>query len=116
MGRSTNAPASRQRRKKILKAAKGYRGRRKSIISVAKDAVLRANAYAYRHRRLRKRDFRSLWITRISAAAKKEGLSYSRFIYGLKQQGIDIDRKMLSDLAISDAPNFSKLAALIRSN
>lgn len=114
MPRARNNPASRRRRKKILKAAKGFRGRRKDLITTAKDAVLRANCHAYRDRRRRKRDFRRLWITRISAASKAEGLSYSRLMHGLKEAGVEIDRKVLSDLAINDPGAFSRLVSLAR--
>jgi len=115
MPRARNNPASRRRRKKVLKAAKGFYGRRKDLITTAKDAVLRANCFAYRDRRRRKRDFRRLWITRISAAAKLEGISYSRLMHQLKEAGVEIDRKMLADLAVQDATAFSKLVALAKS-
>ncbi len=114
MPRATNNPASRRRRKKILKAAKGYYGRRKSLITTAKDAVLHANVYAYRDRRVRKRNFRRLWIARISAAAKAEGVSYSQLMHGLTAAGIEINRKMLSELAIHDAPAFSRLVQMAK--
>lgn len=115
MPRATNNPASRQRRKKILKAAKGYWGRRKDLITVAKDAVLRAGVYSYRDRRCRKRDFRRLWIARINAATKQEGLSYSRFMHQLSKAGVELDRKTLAELAVHDADAFSKLVALAKS-
>lgn len=115
MPRVRSSPASRRRRKKVLKAAKGFRGRRKDLITTAMDAVLRANCFAYRDRRRRKRDFRRLWITRISAAAKAEGSSYSRLMHGLKEAGVEVDRKVLSDLAIDDPAAFSRLVALARS-
>jgi large subunit ribosomal protein L20 len=116
MPRSTNSPASRHRRKKTLKAAKGFWGRRKNLFCTAKDAVLRSNVYAYRDRRQRKRDFRRLWITRISAAAKAEGISYNRFMWGLKQAGVDLDRKVLADLAVEDPSGFNKLVEIAKAN
>lgn len=110
MVRKTNAVASRKRRKKILKAAKGYYGDRKNHIRNSKNAVMSAMAFNYKHRKLRKRDFRSLWIIRINNAARLEGLSYSRFIDGLQKANIELNRKILSELAIHDAPAFSELA------
>lgn len=101
-----------KRRNKIRKLAKGYWGRRKSNYKIAKEAVERAWRYAYRDRRNRKRDFRRLWIARINAAARLHGLSYSRFIHGLKQAGVDIDRKILADLAVRDPNAFAELAKL----
>ncbi len=112
MPRAKTRVPSRKRRKKILKAARGYFGRRKSNLKLAKEAVDRAGQYAYAHRRQKKSVFRSLWIVRINAAAKEAGLSYSRFISGLKKAGIILDRKVLADLAISDANAFQKLASL----
>ncbi len=110
MVRKTNAVASRKRRKKILKAAKGYYGDRKNHIRNSKNAVMSAMAFNYKHRKLRKRDFRSLWIIRINNAARLEGLSYSRFMDGLQKANIELNRKILSELAIHDAPAFSELA------
>lgn len=110
MVRKTNAVASRKRRKKILKAAKGYYGDRKNHIRNSKNAVMSAMAFNYKHRKLRKRDFRSLWIIRINNAARLEGLSYSRFMDGLQKANIELNRKVLSELAIHDAPAFSELA------
>lgn len=98
------------RHKKILDAAKGYRGFRKNVIRVAKQAVTRAGQYAYRDRRQRKRQFRALWITRINAAARECGLSYSRMIEGLNKSGIEIDRKILAELAVYNKENFAALA------
>ena len=109
MPRVRCSPASRARRKKILKAAKGYVGGRSRTLKQAKETVERALVYAYRDRRTRKRDFRRLWITRINAGARLNGISYNRFIEGLKKAGIALDRKILSDLAISDAPGFSTI-------
>jgi large subunit ribosomal protein L20 len=97
-----------------MKAAAGYRGRRKSCFRTATQAVDKARQYAYRDRRAKKRDFRALWIARINAAARLHGLSYSRFMYGLSEAGIDLDRKVLSDIAIHDAEGFAKLAETAR--
>jgi large subunit ribosomal protein L20 len=102
------------RHKKVMKAAAGYRGRRKSCFRTATQAVDKARQYAYRDRRAKKRDFRALWIARINAAARLHGLSYSRFMYGLSEAGIDLDRKVLSDIAIHDAEGFAKLAETAR--
>ena len=98
------------RHKKILDAAKGYRGFRSSVIRVAKQAVTRAGQYAYRDRRQCKREFRALWITRINAAARENGLSYSRMMDGLHKAGIEVDRKMLAELAVFNKDAFAKLA------
>lgn len=98
------------RHKKVLDAAKGYRGRRKSVYRIAKQAVMKAGQYAYRDRRQRKRQFRSLWITRINAAARELGMTYSVLMNGLKKASIDVDRKVLSDLAVFDKPAFAQLA------
>lgn len=103
---------ARRRRNKILSMAKGYWGRRSRIFRTAKEAVDRALTYAYRDRRVRKRDFRNLWIARINAAARINGLSYSKFIGGLKKKNVELDRKILSDLAISDPACFSEIAKL----
>lgn len=107
---------ARRRRKKILKLAKGYRGGRGKLYRTAADAVDKALHYAYRDRRARKRDFRKLWIARINAAARMNDLSYSRFISGLKQAGVEIDRKILAELAVSDPKAFSHLAAMAAGN
>lgn len=96
--------------KKVLKAAKGYYGARRKIYRVAKQAVIKAGQYAYRDRRVKKRQFRSLWIQRINAAARMNGMSYSRMINGLNKAGVAIDRKMLADIAVHDMPAFSQLA------
>jgi len=98
------------RHRKVIKQAKGYRGARKNVFRVAKQAVERAGAYAYRDRRQRKRQFRALWIVRINAAARECGMSYSRFMNGLHKADIDIDRKVLADLAVHDRQAFSALA------
>lgn len=100
---------SRARRKKVLKAAKGYRGSKGKLYRTAKAQVMRSQSYATRDRKVRKRDFRRLWITRINAAARTNGISYSRLMNGLKLANIDINRKMLADLAINDAAAFSQL-------
>jgi len=104
------------RHKKVIKAAKGYYGRRKSCFRVATQAVDKARQYAYRDRKVKKRDFRSLWIVRINAAARLNGLSYSRFMYGLTQAGITLDRKVLADIAVRDAEGFAKLAETAKAN
>ena len=103
---------ARRRRKKVLKLAKGYRGGRSKLYRTAADAVDKALMYAYRDRRVRKRDFRRLWITRINAAARSHNLSYSKFMHGLKLADITLDRKVLADLAISDPAGFAKIADL----
>ncbi len=96
--------------KKVISQAKGYRGRRKNVYRVAVQAVTKAGQYAYRDRRQRKRQFRALWIARINAAARQNGLSYSRFMNGLSKASIDVDRKVLAELAVNDAAAFSQLA------
>lgn len=103
---------ARRRRKKVLKLAKGFRGGRSKLYRTAADSVDKALMYAYRDRKVRKRDFRRLWIARINAAVRLNNLSYSKFIHGLKIAGIDLDRKVLAELAISDPPGFSKIAEL----
>ena len=109
MPRSSNSVASRKRRKKILKKAKGYFGRRKNVYTVAKNAVEKGLSYAYKDRKNKKRVFRSLWITRINAAARQHGLSYSELINKLKVKDIDINRKVLADLAMNDPEKFSDI-------
>lgn len=109
MPRSTNAAASRRRRKRILKAAKGFRGSRHRLFTTAVTAVVRAGVYAYRDRRRRKRDFRRLWIARINAATRQHGMSYGRFMDGLKKARIEMDRKVLADLAVSEPEAFAGL-------
>jgi large subunit ribosomal protein L20 len=94
--------------KKVIRRAKGYRGRRKSVFRIANEAVMRAGQYAYRDRRNRKREFRALWITRINAAAREHGMTYSRFMNGLKKAAIAVDRKVLAEIAVFDKPAFSK--------
>ncbi|MCX8237841.1 MAG: 50S ribosomal protein L20 [Akkermansiaceae bacterium] len=109
MPRATNSPASRKRRKRILLRAKGFRGFRSKLYRYAKDAVYKARQYEYRDRKKRKGQFRRLWIQRISAAVRNEGITYSRFIEGLKAANIDLDRKVLADLAVVDAAAFSTI-------
>jgi large subunit ribosomal protein L20 len=115
MPRARCAPASRARRKKILKAAKGYVGGRSRTLKQAKDTVEKALCYAYRDRRARKRDFRRLWITRINAAARMNGLAYNRFIEGLKKADIALDRKILADIAVTDPAGFTNIVQQARS-
>ncbi|MBW1725306.1 MAG: 50S ribosomal protein L20 [Deltaproteobacteria bacterium] len=103
---------ARRRRKKVLKLAKGYRGGRSKLFRTAADAVDKALMYAYRDRRVRKRDFRRLWIARINAAARMNNLSYSKFVHGLKLAGVELDRKVLAELAISDPSGFTQIAKL----
>ncbi len=103
---------ARRRRKKVLKLAKGFRGGRSKLFRTAADAVDKSLMYAYRDRRQRKRDFRRLWIARINAAARMNKLSYSKFMHGLKMANIDLDRKVLADLAITDPTGFAKIAQL----
>lgn len=116
MPRATNSVASRRRRKKVLKAAKGYRGGRSKLYRTAQESVNRALAYAYRDRRRKKRDFRRLWIARINAAARLNGLSYSKLISGLRKAGVMVDRKILAELAVSDQAAFSSLAEKAKAN
>jgi large subunit ribosomal protein L20 len=114
MPRSVNAVASRQRRKKILKQAKGYWGRRKNVYTVAKNAVEKGMQYSYRDRRNKKREFRRLWIARINAAARLEGMSYSKFMHGIHSKGIDLDRKTLADLAMNNPNAFKAIAEQVK--
>ncbi len=111
MPRATNSPASRARRKRVLLRAKGFRGFRSKLYRYAKDAVRKARQYEYRDRKKRKGQFRRLWIQRISAGVRNEGLTYSRFIEGLNAAGIEADRKILADLAVNDAAAFSAIIA-----
>ena len=110
MARVKRSVFSRARRKKVLKQAKGYYGARSRTFKVAKQAVIKAGQYAYRDRRQRKRQFRQLWVIRINAAAREHGLSYSRFIAGLKKAAIEVDRKVLADLAVHEKAAFAVLA------
>lgn len=105
---------ARRRRKKILKAAKGYSGGRSKLFRSAKVAVDRSRVYAYRDRRTKKRDFRRLWIVRINAAARENGLTYNKFMAGLKEAGIELDRKVLADMAVRDPGGFSELAGMVK--
>jgi large subunit ribosomal protein L20 len=109
MPRMKRGVIARARHKKVLKAAKGYRGRRKNVYRVAKQAVMKAGQYAYRDRRQKKRQFRTLWIARINAGARELGLTYSRFMNGLKKASIELDRKVLADMAVFDKVAFAKL-------
>lgn len=109
MPRVKRGVTARARHKKVLALAKGFRGRRKNVFRVAKQAVMKAGQYAYRDRRQRKRQFRTLWIARINAAARELGLSYSKFMNGVKKAAIEIDRKVLADLAVFDKPAFAKI-------
>jgi len=114
MPRSVNSVASRKRRKKILKAARGYFGARSNVYTVAKNAVEKAWQYAYRDRRNKKRAFRRLWIARINAASRAEGLSYSKFMNGLKTKGIELDRKVLADLAMNHPAAFKAVVDQVK--
>ncbi|HTS51667.1 MAG TPA: 50S ribosomal protein L20 [Burkholderiales bacterium] len=110
MPRVKRGVTARARHKKVLEQAKGFRGRRKNVFRVANEAVMKAGQYAYRDRRVRKREFRALWIARINAAARECGMSYSAFMNGLKKAAIGLDRKVLADLAVFDKPAFAKIA------
>ena len=116
MPRVKRGVTARARHKKVLDQAKGYRGRRKNVFKIAKEAVMRAGQYAYRDRRNKKREFRALWITRINAAVRELGMSYSTFMDGLKRAQIDIDRKVLADLAVMDKPAFAKIAGQVKAS
>ncbi len=114
MSRVRGAPSSKRRRKKILKAAKGYRGARSKLIRTATESVHRAGQYAYRDRKRRKGDMRRLWIIRINAGARIHGLSYSKFMHGLREANVEVDRKMLADMALHDADGFAELVTIAR--
>lgn len=114
MPRATNAPASRQRRKKFVSLATGYRGSRHRLLKTARQAVEHSGRYAYRDRKARKRDFRKLWIARINAATRACGLSYSRFILGLRMANIDVNRKMLAEIAATDEARFTQLVEVVK--
>lgn len=114
MPRAKGGVVSRRRHKKVLKLAKGYWGRKSKLFRPANQQVLKSLAYAYRDRRVRKREFRTLWITRINAAARQNGISYSRMMSGLKRAGVEINRKVLADLAVNDAQAFSELVNLAK--
>ncbi|GAA5220989.1 50S ribosomal protein L20 [Membranihabitans marinus] len=114
MPRSVNSVASRKRRKKILRQAKGYFGARSKVYTVAKNAVEKGLQYAYRDRRNKKRNFRKLWIARINAATRLEGMSYSKFIHALKKEDIQLNRKVLADLAMNEPETFSAIVAKVK--
>jgi len=116
MPRVKRGVTARARHKKVLRQAKGYRGRRKNVYRIAKQAVMKAGQYAYRDRRQRKRQFRALWIARINAAVRELGMSYSTFMAGMKRANIDIDRKVLADLAVADKPAFAKIASQVKAS
>ena len=114
MPRSVNSVAKRARRKKVMKHAKGYFGRRKNVWTVAKNAVEKARTYAYRDRRAKKRTFRALWITRINAGARQHGMSYSQFMGGMKKAGIGLNRKVLADLAMNHPDAFGAIVKKVK--
>jgi large subunit ribosomal protein L20 len=114
MPRSVNAVASRARRKRILKAAKGFYGKRKNVYTVAKNVMEKGLTYKYVGRKLKKREYRTLWIARINAAVRSEGLTYSQFIHLLNQKGIGLDRKILADLAMNEPESFKQLVASVK--
>ncbi|SDN56374.1 50S ribosomal protein L20 [Alkalicoccus daliensis] len=116
MARVKGGYVSRRRRKRVLKLAKGYVGSKHRLFRTAQDQVMKSHLYAYRDRRQKKRDFRKLWITRINAAARINGLSYNRLMHGLKTAGIDMNRKMLADLAVNDEKAFADLASKAKEN
>lgn len=114
MARVKGGYVTRRRRKKVLKLARGYFGSKHALFRTAKQQVMKSWMYAYRDRRQRKRDFRKLWISRINAAARLNGLSYSRLMHGLKQAGVEVNRKMLAELAVNDSKAFAELAELAK--
>ncbi len=114
MPRSVNAVASRARRKRILKAAKGYYGKRKNVYTVAKNIVEKGQTYSYVGRKLKKREYRALWIARINAAVREEGLTYSEFIHKLATKNIDLNRKVLADLAMNEPESFKSLVKSVK--
>ena len=116
MARVKRGVTAKARHKKVLKQAKGYYGARRKVYRVAKQAVIKAGQYSYRDRRTRKREFRRLWIVRINAASRQFGLSYSRFMDGLNKAGIEVDRKVLADLAVNDIAAFGALAEKAKAN
>ena len=116
MPRVKGGSVTRQRRKKVLKLAKGYVGSKKTLYRTANEQVMRSLAYSYRDRKQRKRDFRKLWITRINAAARQEGITYSILINGLKKSGVEVNRKMLAELAVNDRDSFNNLVQLAKSS
>lgn len=114
MPRATNNPATRARRKKTLKLAKGFRGTRSTQARIAKQATIRAGAFAYRDRKAKKRDFRKLWIARINAGVRAHGMSYSRFMHGLKCANLDLNRKMLAEIAATDEAGFAVIVEQVK--
>jgi large subunit ribosomal protein L20 len=114
MPRVKRGVTARARHKKVLALAKGYRGRRKNVFRIAKQAVMKAGQYAYRDRRTRKRVFRQLWIARINAASRSHGITYSKFMAGMKKAAIDIDRKMLAELAVNDPAGFGSIVEKVK--
>ena len=114
MSRVKRSVGARKKRREVLERAKGYRGQRHSSYKLAKETVLKGETYAYRDRRNKKRDFRRLWIVRINAAARQEGMSYSQFMHGLKAAGIELDRKVLADIAVRDPETFRRFAEKAR--
>ena len=115
MSRATNSPASRERRKRVVDKAKGYRGRRSKLFRYAKDAVMKGQYWSYRDRKVRKRDFRSLWTLRINAAVRGQGMTFSRFMEALKKAKIEIDRKILADLAVNEPQAFEAIVKAVKS-
>ncbi len=116
MPRVKRGVVARAKHKKVLAAAKGFRGRRGNVFRIAKEAVMKAGQYAYRDRRAKKRTFRALWIARINAAVREHGMSYSVFMNGLKKAQIDIDRKVLADIAVADKAGFAKIAEQVKAS
>ena len=112
--RTKKGSARTRAKRRLFKKAKGYRGGRKNLLRTVKETLLRSEAFAFRDRRRRKRDFRKLWITRINAAVRERGLRYSEFIHGLNKAGIELDRKMLSEIAIHDPPGFDKIVEEVK--
>jgi large subunit ribosomal protein L20 len=116
MARVKRAVNAHKKRREVLEQASGYRGQRSRLYRKAKEQLLHSYTYAYRDRRARKGDFRALWIQRINAAARAEGMTYNRFINGLKNAGVEVDRKILADLAVNDAPTFAALVEVAKAN
>ena len=114
MPRVTNSPASRERRKRVVREAKGFRGNRSKLFRYAKDAIMKARTWAYRDRKTRKRAFRSLWILRLSAAVRQHGMTYSRFKEALRKAGIEIDRKVLAELAVNEPEAFEAVVQAVK--
>jgi len=114
MPRVTRGAATHRRRKKIMKAAKGYVGGRRKLLKTAKETVMRARNYAYRDRRVRKREFRNLWIARVNAASRANGITYGQFMAGLKKAGVTVNRKMLADMAVKEPDAFTELVTVAR--